>query len=111
LAKGRKDDAVRRLDRSLGHLSVLADPCDSGNGIGRTSAMVTAMVERLEVAHMGAVIADEVNALKEYATKIRNCAKAGDEQLWHNLDVMADSIVVLSSVVRKLEERVTALEA
>jgi hypothetical protein len=35
---------------------------------------------------------DEVNAIKRYAAKIKDCAQAGDEQLWHNLDVVADSI-------------------
>jgi hypothetical protein len=69
------------------------------------------MVDRVEVARMGAVIADEVNAIKRYASKIKDCAQAGDEQLWHNLDVVADSITTLTAVVRKLEERIAALEA
>jgi hypothetical protein len=59
---------------------------------------------------MGAVIADEVNAVKAFAAKIKAVAQANDARIAAEVDAITDSFSVLVRVVRSLNERVADLE-
>jgi hypothetical protein len=65
---------------------------------------------RNEVAHMGAVIADEVNAVKAFAARIKAVAQANDARIAAEVDAITDSFSILVKVVRSLNERVADLE-
>jgi hypothetical protein len=59
---------------------------------------------------MGAVISDEVSALKAFASNINAVAQANDARIAAEVDAITDSFSILVKLVRSLNERVADLE-